>query len=185
MRKIWFTSDTHFGSQRTLELSKRPFKTVEEMDKTLIDNWNSVVGDDDIVFHLGDFGNYEIAKQLNGWINLLQGNYERIDNSFKDFENYFNLVYNVNKNSIWMEHLVDNFTHRYKISMTHEPSFVKDIEIKNNHINLFGHVHKLCMVKSYGLNVGTDCHNFYPIDLETVLFYHNAILNHYDDEVFN
>ena len=36
MSKIWFTSDTHFSSERTLELSKRPFKSVEEMDKILI-----------------------------------------------------------------------------------------------------------------------------------------------------
>ena len=54
----------------------------------------------------------------------------------------------------------------------------------DNHINLFGHVHKLCMVKPFGLNVGMDCHNFYPIDMETVLFYHNAILRYYDNDVF-
>ena len=57
MSKIWFTSDTHFSSERTLELSKRPFKSVEEMDKILIENWNSVVGQNDTVYHIGDFGN--------------------------------------------------------------------------------------------------------------------------------
>lgn len=44
INKVWFTSDTHFNSERTLELSKRPFKTVEEMNNVLIKNWNSVVG---------------------------------------------------------------------------------------------------------------------------------------------
>ena len=33
MNKIWFTSYTHFGSERTLQLSKRSFKSVKEMDK--------------------------------------------------------------------------------------------------------------------------------------------------------
>ena len=47
MSKIWFTSDTHFSSERTLELSKRPFRSVEEMDKILIENWNSVVGENE------------------------------------------------------------------------------------------------------------------------------------------
>ena len=61
--KVWFTSDTHYGAQRTLTLSRRPFETVEEMDKTMIDNHNRVVGDDDIVYHLGDFGNYDIVKK--------------------------------------------------------------------------------------------------------------------------
>ena len=41
------------------------------------------------------------------------------------------------------------------------------------------------MVKRFGINVGMDCHNFYPIDMQTVLFYHNGILHYYDYEVFN
>jgi hypothetical protein len=40
------------------------------------------------------------------------------------------------------------------------------------------------MIKPYGLNVGTDCHNFKPINEETILFYKNAIEKHYDDNVF-
>ena len=40
---IWFTSDTHFGQQRTLNLSKRPFKGVREMNLSIIEKWNSLV----------------------------------------------------------------------------------------------------------------------------------------------
>jgi hypothetical protein len=40
------------------------------------------------------------------------------------------------------------------------------------------------MVKRNGLNVGVDCHNFCPIPIETVLFYRDAILNAYDENVF-
>ena len=36
----FFTSDTHFSQQRTLELSRRPFKTTHEMDLEMISNWN-------------------------------------------------------------------------------------------------------------------------------------------------
>lgn len=172
MSKIWFTSDTHFGSKRTLELSKRPFETVNEMDSTIIDNWNSVVGINDTVFHLGDFGNYNIVKELNGKIILIRGNYERnisfpictlLEYGFVD---------------VWDEYSSE--IEGYYMNLAHEPSKVKDKE----GINLFGHIHKLCMIKTYGLNVGMDCHNFMPIDLETVLFYYNAIKNYYDDEVF-
>lgn len=53
--KIWFTSDTHFGHNNIMKFCQRPWKTVEEMDNALIQNWNSVVGENDIVFHLGDF----------------------------------------------------------------------------------------------------------------------------------
>ena len=40
------------------------------------------------------------------------------------------------------------------------------------------------MVKRNALNVGVDCHNFAPISLDEILFYRNAILKHYDNEVF-
>ena len=38
--------------------------------------------------------------------------------------------------------------------------------------------------KSYGINVSSDCHNFTPIDLDTVKYYHNGIMNYFDDDVF-
>jgi len=79
--KIFFTSDTHFGQQRTLELSKRPFKTVEEMDETMVLSWNSKVKKEDTVFHLGDFGKPSVITQLKArcsrlnirWHNVLEG----------------------------------------------------------------------------------------------------------------
>jgi hypothetical protein len=41
------------------------------------------------------------------------------------------------------------------------------------------------MIKRYGINVGVDCHHFTPIDMDTILFYHNAALHYYDENVFN
>ena len=36
----FFTSDTHFGQERALTLSMRPFDSVDEMDITIIKNIN-------------------------------------------------------------------------------------------------------------------------------------------------
>ena len=32
---IWFSADHHFGHARMIELAKRPFKSVEEMDRVV------------------------------------------------------------------------------------------------------------------------------------------------------
>ena len=179
---IYFTSDTHFGSQRTLELSKRPFTSVEEMDRVMIDNWNSVVGKDDIVYHLGDFGNYDIIKQLNGMVVLIYGNYE-VDDSKKNPELYSELISKGFHNVLdWEDEQYDFEINGNLICMAHKPTAIMDTD--TDKIHLFGHIHKLQMVKKRGLNVGVDCHNFTPIDLDTVIFYHNAIQKYYDKDVF-
>lgn len=79
---VYFTSDTHFNHNSILKFCNRPFETIEEHDNKLIENWNSVVGLDDTVFHLGDFcfGGApkwkEIRSQLNGHIILIVGNHK-------------------------------------------------------------------------------------------------------------
>ena len=80
--RCYFTSDTHFGHANIIKFCNRPFKNVEEMNQKLIENWNSVVGPNDLVFHLGDFAfggqplwRY-IREQLNGNIILIKGNHK-------------------------------------------------------------------------------------------------------------
>ena len=52
----YFISDTHFGDSRALELSKRPYNSVETMDYDMIMKWNTTVKPIDTVYHLGDLG---------------------------------------------------------------------------------------------------------------------------------
>lgn len=79
----FFTSDTHFGHANIINLCKRPFNDASHMTEVLVSNWNSVVTDEDIVFHLGDFalGGSEvwnsILSRLNGRIYLILGNHDR------------------------------------------------------------------------------------------------------------
>ena len=75
----YFTSDTHFGDHRVLNLYPRPFASVAEMDAELIRRWNETVGPDDEVWHLGDFARTarraaEVLAQLNGSKRLAVGN---------------------------------------------------------------------------------------------------------------
>lgn len=84
----WVAADPHFSHSNMIKFTMddgvtpmRPFKTVEEMDETLIHNWNSVVGDGDRVYLLGDVafhpsGFHQVIPQLKGRICLVPGNHE-------------------------------------------------------------------------------------------------------------
>ena len=53
--KVFMTSDSHYNHFNIIDSCNRPFKDENEMNEVLISNWNSVVDNDSIVFHLGDF----------------------------------------------------------------------------------------------------------------------------------
>ena len=178
---IWFTSDLHFNAQRTIDISKRPFKTPDELNKALIKNWNEVVSKDDTIYILGDFGDLSYAKYLNGRKVFIKGNYERNYYTDEQLKQYFDVVYPLDVMYLPVEHNGK----LYDIYITHEPLNLLGRSMTETTIGLFGHIHKLCMVKRYGINVGTDCHHFTPIDIDTILFYHNAALHYYDENVFS
>lgn len=79
----YYISDTHFGHSNIIRFTHRPFKDTDEMDSTMIDNWNSTVTNDDTVYFVGDFSlttpqrTQEILYSLNGNIVLIKGNHEK------------------------------------------------------------------------------------------------------------
>ena len=177
---VYFIADCHFNQERTLKLSKRPFNSVKEMDLVMMINWNNVVKPEDTVYILGDFGIMDILPLLNGKKILIKGNYERnlpelLEGHEEEFEEIHEFIHTININ------YNDN---DYEITLTHEPSRVKDMKLSDNKIVLFGHIHKLCMIKPYGICVSADAHNFTPLSLEDVMYYHHCILNYYDENVF-
>ncbi|WP_174296687.1 metallophosphoesterase family protein [Sphingomonas bacterium] len=76
---VWFISDTHWGDHRTINIHRRPFGSVAEMDAALVANWNAVVAPEDTVWHLGDVARRPsdvpaLLAALNGSKHLLRGN---------------------------------------------------------------------------------------------------------------
>lgn len=167
--RIFFTSDTHFGSSRTLELSRRPFLDVKEMDWTMISRWNSVVGPSDVVYHLGDFGETWPIDYLSGNIKMVRGNYERSGKS---------------EIPEGIEILGDSYNLDGKYFLSHEPLIGKE---HSGIDHLFGHIHGRQQVKSWGgLDVGVDCNNFTPVSEDKARFYLEAIRKgYYDQEVWS
>ncbi len=157
MTNIWFTADTHFGHHNIIRFTNRPFLSTREMDETLIDNWNKVVGVKDLVYHLGDFswGNSRVYReQLNGRIVMIYGSHDK----------------ECRKNPQWFEELSPLMTIRIDnqfIVLCHYAMRVWD----HSHYGawmLYGHSHG--RLPSYGksYDVGVDNNNYYPISYEQV-----------------
>lgn len=112
--KIWFTADSHIGHRNIIKYCQRPFSDVEEMNKTLISNWNKVVGINDYVFHLGDFSVGGAAEwtslldSLNGRIFLVLGNHDmnNVDQGFmRRFEDVsMQMLISIGKQRVYLNH---------------------------------------------------------------------------------
>lgn len=81
---IYFTSDLHLGHRGIITMRNRPFADVEEMNQTLIANFNAVVHKDDTVYILGDLAHHmqvedvnKIIEKLNGRKILIKGNHDK------------------------------------------------------------------------------------------------------------
>jgi calcineurin-like phosphoesterase family protein len=94
MAETYFIGDTHFGHKKMPEL--RCFFSLEEHDETLIENWNSVVRKQDVVYVLGDFAFgaavvHSVAPRLRGDKRLILGNHDL--HATKVYSAYFNKLY--------------------------------------------------------------------------------------------
>jgi len=159
----FFTSDTHFSHTNIIKHCNRPFKSADEMNSTIIYNWNKKVKKDDIVFHLGDFSlshkitSYLINK-LNGKIHLIAGNHDRKKYYIKN-----NTFYSVN------DILEINLENKL-IVLCHYP-FLTWNRSHHGSWNLHGHVHdRELKIKDckFRLNVGVDVNDFTPISFNEV-----------------
>ena len=169
--RTYFTSDTHFGSDRTFELSRRPFFNTKDMDMKIMSNRNKTVRNCDTVYHLGDFGDWGMFKDLNcAKLVLVEGNYERKGDRPPKGDKRIEVHEKPMK--VKMESGV--------YTLVHEP----EGDYGENDFYLYGHIHQLQTVKRNGFNVGVDCNGYAPVDVETIGFRRNAVEQHYDNNVF-
>jgi len=153
---IYFTSDTHFNHKRILQYSSRNFFSIEEMNETIIKNWNSVIKENDIVYHLGDFcfGNPKpFIDRLNGKIIFIKGSHDKWMN-----EPYMRVI---------SPGIKDEYGNNRIIVLCHYS--MRSWE-KSHYASyhLFGHHHGV--LEPYGLSfdVGVDCWNYCPVSFDEV-----------------
>jgi len=157
----WFTSDTHFGHANIIKYSDRPFSSVEEMDRALIDRWNAKVGQEDVVCFLGDFCFSDIIRgqryldRLNGIKHLIVGNHDKPAVQLKGWASIKNLD----------EIRIEGQT----IVLCH---YAMRVWNKSHHgsWHLYGHSHGSLPddPNSLSFDVGVDCHNFEPLNMDDI-----------------
>lgn len=183
---IFFVSDSHFNHFNICNYSNRPFlveeidnedlqqyksRVVDNMNTAMISQWNSVISDDDEVYHLGDFGfknSYGwplevVFGQLKGRKHLVRGNH--------DWE-YADIIFNLDWEWIKDYHEIRLSKHKLIVLMHYPLESWNKMSKESIHIH--GHCHgTLQRVLPHRYDAGVDAHgrnfNYGPVPLEYFL----------------
>ena len=196
-QKLWFCSDSNYGHTnicrgvtkwKTLDGGvpidqTRPFDTLEQMNDRIVEGLNASIGEDDILFHMGDFsfGGFENIEIFRNRINcknihLILGNHDHhilknkggVRSFFKSVNSLLTLEVEMYKE----DKKDPKVAHTFELS--HYP-ITSWKNMNNGVMHLHGHVHlnpNLRMSsnnKGRYMDVGMDGNNMNPISLEEVL----------------
>jgi calcineurin-like phosphoesterase family protein len=162
LSKTWITADTHFGHLGVCKFLRRdgvtklrPWDNPDEMDEALIKNWNSVVKDEDRVYHLGDVVINRKALhtlyRLNGRKVLVKGNHDIF--KLKDYLPFFDDI---------RAYIVKKTGDGRKVIMSHVP--IHPDSLGRFGVNIHGHLHADKIDDKRYLCVSVEHTNFTPIE---------------------
>ena len=169
-QRIFFTSDTHYGSKNIIKYCNRPYSSVEEMNEAIINNFNSRVTKHDLTYFLGDnvwgHNNYKaFFEQLNGQKIIILGNHDN-KQSYKKL-----LIDNVISGLYDIKHItVDNDF----ITLCHYPMRSWNRAYHGSYM-LYGHVHNTITDYGRSCDVGIDKWNYHPVSWEELKEYFGDI----------
>ena len=174
---IYFTSDLHIGLKHIIALDKSDFNSIEDMEDTIITNWNNKVNENDLVYILGDLfyrelywekygepkGCKEFLKKLKGRKILVRGNHDGWMGE-EEFGEFFEKICDMDTI------VVDNI----ECFLFHYP--LLDWQGRGKGVvNLFGHMHnnhegshKIAFERG-AYNVGVAVNNYTPVTLSEVI----------------
>ena len=163
MHKIFVISDTHFGHSNIITFMTndgkkvRDFKSVEEMDELMVENWNKVVRPVDRVYHLGDIVMNRrclpILDRLNGKKVLVKGNHDIF--KLKDYTPYFE---DIRAYKVFPKH---------RIILSHIPIHMDSFT--RFRLNIHGHTHMNHIDDNRYMNVCVENINYTPVDMAEIL----------------
>lgn len=166
--KTWITSDLHFGHTNIMKFCPltRPYDTVEDMNRSMIFQWNLSVAPEDETFIIGDFAfcnaqeAVKILKSLNGTKILITGNHDEKLIKSAEFNAQFTTV------TPYLETTYD----KRKLIMFHFP-IVEWNRCHHGSYHLYGHLHgKPSGLESFrAMDVGMDSTGCVVSSLDRVL----------------
>lgn len=157
------TRTDHFGHANIIKHSNRPYASVEEMDDSLVTNWNERVKPEDTIYHIGDFAFKMRTKAINMVISRLNGH------KFLIYGNHDKKEVLRSEGWTWQ-----GFYKRIKVNdqgiiLFHYGCRVWDGSHRGTW-QLYGHSHGSLPddpnTKSF--DVGVDCHNYAPLHFDEV-----------------
>lgn len=161
----FITSDTHFNHRNIcgpegFVSGRQIFSSVEEMNETIIENFNKVVKAGDHTYHLGDLSlNMKkeeldvLLKRLNGSFSFVMGNHDS-SRLFSYLEKQ-----NIELPNGKMKYTFTDVGYRIKCDkklffLTHFPMVLG--AKRELYRNLCGHIHDFAAEEPNSLNVGVD-----------------------------
>lgn len=172
MTDIWLTSDLHLCHDKDFLYAPRGFDNIQDMNETIVQNWNSVVKPEDEVYLLGDVmlddidKGLEILKSLNGKIHIICGNHDTPAKRQK---------YAECDNVVEVSLAAELKYKKYHFFLTHYPCFTGNIQkesFKKTTCNLYGHTHQTTNFYDdipFMYHVGLDSHNLIPVNIKDII----------------
>lgn len=176
-QKLFFSSDHHFFHERVILYDQRPWESLEEMHKSLVEIWNNVVPVDGTVFYLGDLcfkakpreaeQVRDLILSLNGQLFLIVGNHDQwIADILPKFPVLSKKIqYVLNYCELDTETELGNKT----IVLSHYPLQAWNGSFRKRSYHFHGHVHKNKLEQIHWLqnrlNIACCNHEYSPINL--------------------
>lgn len=159
---VFFTSDHHFGHSGARSFYRRPFASVNEMDRQMIERWNSAIDQNDEVWHLGDFAVRQSPERVAALLHELHGHKHLIAGNNDD--PVVTACAGWTSVQSYTEVTVDGTT----LILCHYP-FRTWRDMGKGSINLHGHSHGRLTPQPRQVDVGVDVWDFRPVRLADLI----------------